>query len=377
MKTGIFGGAFDPIHKGHIYMAQKAMEEYSLDRILLVPSGHSPNKTENAMTAFSHRYNMCKLASEAVPGIEVSDIEIKDESTSYTYVTLQKLKALYPEDELYFIMGGDSLDYFESWMKPEIIAQTAIILVMVRENFPKQQMEERIAHIKKQFWADIRLLKCDRMDVSSTQVRRLLRAKSQADGDRSPKGAEKKKLKKSLDKQRYQHTLGVMYTAGCLAMANGYSIEKAMLAGLLHDCAKCLSTEKKIGLCVKKNIDITEVEISNPGLLHAKAGMVLAEEEYGIKDAQILHAIRVHTTGEADMGLLDKILFVADYIEPNRCEAPRLEDIRKLAFSDLDRTVAEILYDTINFLNTKSGAIDPTTQITYNYYAKYRDNREE
>ena len=153
--------------------------------------------------------------------------------------------------------------------------------------------------------------------------------------------------------------------------------EKAMLAGLLHDCAKCLSTEKKIGLCVKKNIDITEVEISNPGLLHAKAGMVLAEEEYGIKDAQILHAIRVHTTGEADMGLLDKILFVADYIEPNRYEAPRLEEIRKLAFSDLDRTVAEILYDTINFLNTKSGAIDPTTQITYNYYAKYRDNREE
>ena len=155
------------------------------------------------------------------------------------------------------------------------------------------------------------------------------------------------------------------------------TIEKAMLAGLLHDCAKCISTEKKIGLCVKKNIDITEVEISNPGLLHAKAGMVLAEEEYGIKDAQILHAIRVHTTGEADMGLLDKILFVADYIEPNRCEAPRLEEIRKLAFSDLDRTVAEILYDTINFLNTKSGAIDPTTQITYNYYAKYRDNREE
>ena len=155
------------------------------------------------------------------------------------------------------------------------------------------------------------------------------------------------------------------------------TIEKAMLAGLLHDCAKCLSTEKKIGLCVKKNIDITEVEISNPGLLHAKAGMVLAEEEYGIKNAQILHAIRVHTTGEADMGLLDKILFVADYIEPNRCEAPRLEEIRKLAFSELDRTVAEILYDTINFLNTKSGAIDPTTQITYNYYAKYRDNREE
>ncbi len=191
MKTGIFGGAFDPIHKGHIYMAQKAMEEYSLDRLFLVPSGHSPNKTENAMTAFSHRYNMCKLAARAVPGILVSDIEIKDESTSYTYVTLQKLKALYPEDELYFIMGGDSLDYFESWMKPEIIAKTAIILVMVRENFPKQQMEEKIAHIKNLFPADIRLLSCDGMDVSSTQVRELLKAESKALEHRSLESTEK------------------------------------------------------------------------------------------------------------------------------------------------------------------------------------------
>lgn len=191
MKTGIFGGAFDPIHKGHIYMAQKAMEEYSLDRLFLVPSGHSPNKTENAMTAFSHRYNMCKLAARAVPGIEVSDIEIKDESTSYTYVTLQKLKALYPQDELYFIMGGDSLDYFETWRRPDAIAKTAIILVMVRENFPKQQMEEKITHIKNLFPADIRLLSCDGMDVSSTQVRGLLKADSKAVEHRSLESTKK------------------------------------------------------------------------------------------------------------------------------------------------------------------------------------------
>ena len=191
MKTGIFGGAFDPIHKGHIYMAQKAMEEYSLDRLFLVPSGHSPNKTENAMTAFSHRYNMCKLAARAVPGIEVSDIEIKDESTSYTYVTIQKLKALYPQDELYFIMGGDSLDYFETWMRPDVIAKTAIILVMVRENFPKLQMREKIAHIKNLFPADIRLLSCDGMDVSSTQVRGLLKADSKALERRSLESTKK------------------------------------------------------------------------------------------------------------------------------------------------------------------------------------------
>lgn len=183
----------------------------------------------------------------------------------------------------------------------------------------------------------------------------------------------KKKLKKSLDKQRYEHTMGVMYTAGCLAMANEYSIEKAMLAGLLHDCAKCLPTNEKIELCEKHDIIISAVELENPGLLHAKAGMVLAEEVYEVKDPDILHSIKVHTTGEPGMKLLDKIIFVADYIEPGRKEAPRLEYLRKTAFEDLDKTVAEILYDTIHYLNSKSGAIDPMTQVTYNYYERYRE----
>ncbi len=183
----------------------------------------------------------------------------------------------------------------------------------------------------------------------------------------------RKKLKKSLDKQRFEHTMGVMYTAGCLAMANEYSMEKAMLAGLLHDCAKCLPTDEKIALCEKHDIIISAVELENPGLLHAKAGMVLAEEVYEIKDPDILHSIKVHTTGEPAMKLLDKIIFVADYIEPGRKEAPRLEYLRKIAFEDLDRTVAEILYDTIHYLNSKSGAIDPATQITYNYYERYRE----
>ena len=114
-----------------------------------------------------------------------------------------------------------------------------------------------------------------------------------------------KRLKKELDKNRYEHTLGVMYTAGSLAMAYGYDYEKAMIAGLLHDCAKCLPTEKKISLCEKNDILISKVERENPGLLHAKAGMVLAEEAYGVKDPQILHAIKVHTTGAPDHFLGD------------------------------------------------------------------------
>lgn len=181
----------------------------------------------------------------------------------------------------------------------------------------------------------------------------------------------RKKLKKELDKARYEHTMGVMYTAGSLAMAHGYDYQKAMVAGLLHDCGKCLPTSEKISLCEKHHILITPVERENPGLMHAKAGMVLAEENYGVTDPEILHAIKVHTTGEPSMNMLDKIIYVADYIEPLRCEAPRLDVIRQIAFSDLNQCVAEILYDTLHYLSGRKGSIDPSTQLTYEFYRPY------
>lgn len=185
----------------------------------------------------------------------------------------------------------------------------------------------------------------------------------------------RKKLKKSLDKERYEHTKGVMYTAGCLAMANHYPVEKAMLAGLLHDCAKCLPTSEKIRLCEEHHILMTNIELENPGLLHAKAGMALAEEHYQITDPDILHSIKVHTTGEPDMSILDKIIFIADYIEPLRKEAPHLDEIRQIAFHDLNEAVAEILYDTLHYLNSRKGSIDPTTQLTYEFYKQYGKER--
>lgn len=182
----------------------------------------------------------------------------------------------------------------------------------------------------------------------------------------------RKKLKKELDKERYEHTKGVMYTAGCLAMSYGLSVEQAMLAGLLHDCAKCMSNSDKIKLCEKNKIEISEIERENPTLLHAKAGAILAKTKYDVKDQEVLHAICVHTTGEPDMSLLDKIIYVADYIEPKRDRAPRLAEIRQLAFSDLNACIAEILYDTLHFLEGKKGSIDPATQCTYEFYQAYR-----
>lgn len=181
-----------------------------------------------------------------------------------------------------------------------------------------------------------------------------------------------KKLQRYIDKSRYQHTLGVMYTAASLAMAYHYDIDKAMLAGLLHDCAKNIPHEKKIELCKKYDIEITDIERENPFLLHAKVGAIIARKKYHIKDEEILHAISVHTTGAPEMNTLDMILFIADYIEPGRDKAKNLDQIREMAFQNLEHTVEKILYDTLNYLNKKSGRIDPTTEQTYEYYKNRR-----
>lgn len=178
----------------------------------------------------------------------------------------------------------------------------------------------------------------------------------------------RKKVKKHLDKDRYRHTVGVMYTAQCLAMRYGADMEKARIAGLLHDCAKYIPTEKKLCMCRENEIAISNAEEKNPGLLHAKLGAVIAREKYGVEDEEILDAIRFHTTGRPDMSLLDKIIYIADFIEPNRCEAPNLPEVRAEAFVNLDLCLCHILKDSLDYLRTRNNVIDPMTERTYRYY---------
>lgn len=182
-----------------------------------------------------------------------------------------------------------------------------------------------------------------------------------------------KAMEETLSGKRFQHTLGVAYTATAMAMKYDVDVKKALIAGLLHDCAKCMSDEKLLKLSEKENIEVTDVERRNPYLLHAKVGAMLASKEYGIDDEEILDAITYHTTGRPGMTDLDKIVFVADYIEPGRDKAPNLAKVRKLAFEDLDETVRKILKDTLKYLEGEKGSdseIDPMTAKTYEYYQK-------
>lgn len=182
-------------------------------------------------------------------------------------------------------------------------------------------------------------------------------------------------LKKDLDKERFRHTMGVMYTSAGLAMAHGENVQKAQTAGLLHDCAKCIPNKKKLRLCKKYGIKINSFEMRNPFLLHAKLGAFLAKEKYQIKDSGILSAIRYHTTGKPEMNTLEKIVYIADYIEPMRCKAQHLSQIRRLAFRDLDECMYEILKDTLAYLEGNSGEIDTATKEAFNYYERLHNER--
>ena len=178
-----------------------------------------------------------------------------------------------------------------------------------------------------------------------------------------------------LDTERYEHTLGVMYTAASMAMRYDEDVEKALLAGLLHDCAKCISGENKIKLCNKYHLSVSEVEKKNPRLLHAKLGAFLAAKKYHIKDKDVINAIASHTTGCPNMTLLDKIIYIADYIEPGRKELPNMAEVRKLAFTDINECLYRILEDSLVYLNSKNISVDPMTEKTYLYY-KNKLNKE-
>lgn len=180
----------------------------------------------------------------------------------------------------------------------------------------------------------------------------------------------RKKLKSKLSDSRYEHSLSVSFTCICLAMRYGYPLDKAELAGLLHDCAKCYDDKEILKYCEKHNIPVSEMERKVPAVLHAKYGAWLANKNYEIEDSEILNAIACHTTGKPNMQMLDKILYVADYIEARRYKAGNLPAMRKLAFENLDEALYQIMKGTLDYLTDRGGRIDPMTAEAFAYYEK-------
>ena len=178
------------------------------------------------------------------------------------------------------------------------------------------------------------------------------------------------RLQRKLSDTRYAHTVSVSHTCACLAMKYEYDVNKAIVAGLLHDCAKFMDGKEMLDKAQKAGLSITDYELNKPDLLHAKLGSYYANKKYDINDEDILSAIKCHTTGKPNMNLLEKIVYVSDYIEPLRYKMPKLDVIRKIAFEDIDECLKLILTDTLNYLKSSGMMIDKATIDTYNYYCK-------
>ncbi len=187
----------------------------------------------------------------------------------------------------------------------------------------------------------------------------------------------RKNLEMKLDPMRYEHSLSVSYTCVNLAMRYRYDLEKAELAGLLHDCGKRYSDDIILKKCKKHGISVSPEEEEAPAVLHANYGTWLAKHKYGISDPEILSAILYHTTGKPEMTMLEKIVYIADYIEPRRNKASNLPEMRKLAYEDLDEAMYQILKSTLLYLNKKGGKLEPITVKAYEYYCQLHIERNE
>lgn len=391
-RIGIIGGTFNPIHKGHLMLAKYAYIEHNLDKVLFMPAPMPPHKDNTTIESQVHRENMVKLAIKNMEYFEYSDFESKREGKSYTYKTLELLKKENPDVEYFFIMGADSLFQFETWKNPQLIVKYATLIVAKRNDIDDNVFYNKVNELQEKYECEILTVSMEEVPLSSTQLRLSVangcdiskytgvevykyicdnnmydefKCRIQTFADTTSLCAD---LKKRLNSARYDHSISVAHMCAALAMRFDGDVFTAYTAGLFHDIAKCIPDEEILDICAKNCIKISSVEKQNPYLLHGKVGAHIAKKEYNMYDEDILNSIIYHTTGRPDMSLLEKIVFVADYIEPLRNKVPNLSFIRKVVFEDLDKGVCLILNNILSYLTKTGQNIDDTTQKAYEYY---------
>ncbi|MCL2695290.1 MAG: nicotinate-nucleotide adenylyltransferase [Clostridiales bacterium] len=365
-KIGILGGTFQPVHTAHIQMAQSALARLGLDRVLLVPANIPPHKQLPGGASAADRWRMVCLAAEGMPELVPDDMELRREGPSYTADTLRILRERYPKAELFFLMGSDMLASFDSWHKPQDVATLATPVCIPRDG---SDDSAAIAHIRSAYGVNVPELP-PALPISSTEIRARVTAARPITGLVPPavedyiyeRGlyqpedirAAMAQLRAVLDPLRFTHSIRVMRTAIDLAEKYGVNTEQTRWAALLHDCAKQLPPEEQ------KRLSGDETDISK--IWHAAAGARLAETEYGVRDPAVLRAIALHTTGDQGMTDLDKIIYLADIIEPDR-DFPAVQEIRQE--TSLNRAILLALGCAICYIQKADGQLHPATLRAY------------
>lgn len=355
MKTAIYGGSFNPPHLGHVKAAATVWEKLEPDRFLIIPTNIPPHKDiAEGSPSPEQRMELCRLAFQDIPGVELSDMEIKRDGRSYSADTVSILREKYPEDELYLVIGSDMFLSFCQWYKFQYLLENCVLTVLSREEDDRRELEEFKAEMEEKYSARVLLLSHEPLPMSSEDVRDRLRLGLGSDMLPDAVYAEiirkryydaepeltwlRQKVIPMLSSERIAHTAGCEHEAVQLAKLWGEDPEKAAVAGILHDSTKNLRYDEQLILCDKYGIILDNAQKENPKLLHAITGAALAKDMFGVSE-EISQAIRWHTTGKPDMTTLEKIIYLADYIEPTR-NFDGVEQLRELAYEDLDKALA-------------------------------------
>lgn len=361
MKIGIYGGSFNPPHLGHMAAAKAAVEELGLDRLLIVPACDPPHKTLSADAATpQQRLEMAVIMADQLPKAECWDVEVAREGVSYTADTLEEAKRLWPEDELWLLVGSDMFLSLQTWRNPQHIMELAGICAFDRdEEDSRAEFAEQKRFLEQTYHANVALISNpDVVEISSTGIRKalscgkgqeylhetiygyILREKlygTFADLQRLTVEELRCVSYSMVKAKRLPHIRGTEKTAVELAQRWGADPEKMRRAAILHDCTKYASKEEHLAICEKYGIELDDLERSAEKLLHSKSGAALAKYVFG-QDDEIFTAILYHTTGRGNMTLAEKILYLADYMEPCR-NFEGVEEMRRLAVTDLDQAV--------------------------------------
>ena len=395
MKIGIYGGSFNPPHLGHMAAAESAAKYLQLDKLLLIPAGIPPHKSLSAdAPSGAHRLAMTRLMGEqialdtAIP-VEVSDMELTRAGKSYTADTVRALHGQYPDAELWLLMGTDMFLTFQCWHEPAEIVRYAGLCAFGRAETDGEELFAPQREYLGRHFPDSRIVTMtlpNLVDVSSTELRERI-PKGETEGLLAPAvlgyiyrkhlygtNLDLKRLTieelrpialSYLKPKRIPHVLGTEKTAAALAERYGADIHKARIAALLHDSTKRLSMEEQLALCEYYHITLDELERKALKLLHAKTGAALARGVYGVDD-DIYNAILWHTTGKPDMTLLEKVIYLADFIEPSR-DFDGVDALRAAVWEDLDKGLEMGLAMTVEEMTEMGNPVHRNTLEALDY----------
>ena len=360
MQTiGIYGGTYNPPHVGHMRAAAHAISTLVLDRLLLIPNGIPPHKKTAVESPEGHRrLKMLELSSRGMEKAQVSDLELRRQGKSYTVDTIRALHQMYPEDRLILLMGTDMFLSFLTWYQPDEIMSMAELAVFYRGEKGEQEAIARQKLEMERLGARVHLISNPVTTISSTDLRRMLvfrcadpflcpgvgdyiRENGLYGTGKEYTGLSMDELEETvvslLKENRVAHVLGCRDSAVELARRWGADETDAARAGLLHDITKALDGPLQLTLCGEYGILLNKFSQENPKTLHALTGSLVADQIFGENEA-VVRAIRYHTTGRPDMDLLEKIIYIADYIEANR-DFPGVHRLREAAFRNIDEAL--------------------------------------